>query len=69
MYLLNSIACSTCRISMIEGGGDAAGYSIFALLIVILAVLGGIGFFMARLMRRENDNLDPELRDDFVHQP
>lgn len=54
---------------MIEGGGDAAGYSIFALLIVILAVLGGIGFFMARLMRRENDNLDPELRDDFVHQP
>ena len=53
---------------MIEGGGDAAGYSIFALLIVVLAVLGGVGFFMVRLIRRENDNLDPELRDDYVSQ-
>jgi len=68
MNPFNSIACSTCRISMVEGGGDAAGYSIFFLLIVILAVLGGIGFFMARMIRRENDNLDPELRDDYVHQ-
>ena len=30
---------------MVEGGGDAAGYSIFFLLVVILAMLGGIGFF------------------------
>lgn len=51
---------------MVEGGGDAAGYSIFALLIIILGVLGAVGFFMVRLMRRENDNLDPELRDDYV---
>ena len=63
-----TVACSTCRVSMVEGGGDAAGYSIFFLLIVILAVLGGIGFFMGRLIRRENENLDPELRDDYVHQ-
>lgn len=68
MNLFNLIGCSTCRVSMVEGGGDAAGYSIFALLVVILAVLGGIGFFMARLIYRENDNLDPELRDDYVHQ-
>lgn len=53
---------------MIEGGGDAAGYSIFALLIVVLFVLAGVGFFMGRLIKREHDNLDPELRDDFVHQ-
>jgi hypothetical protein len=66
--LFNLTACSTCRVSMIEGGGDAAGYSIFALLIVVLAVLGGVGFFMVRLIRRENDNLDPELRDDYVSQ-
>lgn len=66
--LFNLISCSTCRVSMVEGGGDAAGYSIFALLIVILAVLGGVGFFMARLIRREADNLDPELRDDYVPQ-
>lgn len=60
------LACSTCRVSMIEGGGDAAGYSIFALLVVILSVLGGIGFYMIRLISRDGKNLDPELQDDFV---
>lgn len=54
---------------MIEAGGDAIGWSIFALLMVILAVLGGIGFCMVRFARKENENLDPELRDDYVHQP
>lgn len=64
--IFNFIGCSTCRVSMIEGGGDAAGYSIFALLVVILSVLGGIGFFMIRLIRREHDSLPPELRDDYI---
>ena len=53
---------------MIQGGGDAAGYSIFALLLVILAMLGGIGFFMIRMARREQANLEPELCDDYVPQ-
>lgn len=60
------LACSTCRVSMIEGGGDAAGYSIFALLVVILSVLGGVGFYMIRIISRGEKDLDPELRDDFV---
>ena len=62
------LACSTCRVSMIEGGGDAAGYSIFALLVVILSVLGGVGFYMIRLIARDSKNLDPELQDDYVHE-
>ena len=45
MIHLSMLACSTCRVSMIEGGGDAAGWSIFFLLIVILAMLGTIAFF------------------------
>jgi hypothetical protein len=60
------LACSTCRVSMIEGGGDAAGWSIFALLVVILSVLGGVGFYMIRLIRRDAQSLDPEFRDDYV---
>ena len=60
------VACSTCRVSMVEGGGDAAGYSIFFLLIVILAMLGGISFFMLRIARREKANFDPMLSDDYV---
>jgi hypothetical protein len=52
---------------MIEGGGDAAGYSIFALLVVILSVLGGVGFYMIRIISRGDQDLDPELRDEYVH--
>lgn len=59
------VACSTCRVSMIEGGGDAAGWSIFFLLVVILAMLGGIGFFMFRIARREREHFDPTLSDDY----
>lgn len=67
MNTLNFLACSTCRATF-EASGDSIGYSIFFLLVIILAVLGGVGFFMIRLIRRESDRLDPELRDDFVHQ-
>ncbi len=51
---------------MVEGGGDAAGYSIFFLLIVILAMLGGITFFMLRIARRQREHFDPTLSDDYV---
>jgi hypothetical protein len=58
-------ACSTCRVSMIEGGGNAAGWSIFFLLVVIVAMLGTIAFFMIRIARREREHLDPALTDGF----
>lgn len=48
---------------MIAGGGDAAGWSIFFLLGVILSVLGGVVYFMIYLARRERENLDPSLSD------
>ena len=51
---------------MIDGGGDAAGWSIFFLLFVIVAILSGVGFFMVRIVRREKDSLDPALVDDYV---
>lgn len=60
------LACSTCRVTMLEGGGDAAGWSIFALLMIILPVMFGIVFFMLRIARREREFLDPELCDDYV---
>ncbi len=64
--LTQLLACSTCRVSMIEGGGDAAGWSIFALLVIILSILFGIGFFMVRIARREREHFDPTLSDDYV---
>lgn len=60
------LACSTCRATMVAGGGEAASWSIFALLVVILAMLCGIGVFMFRLARREKEHLDPTLSDDYV---
>lgn len=67
MNLMNQFsACSTCRVTMIAGGGDAAGWSIFFLLGVILAMMGGIGFFMFRLARREKEHFDPTLSDNYV---
>jgi hypothetical protein len=60
------LACSTCRATMVEGGGDAAGWSIFFLLGVVLSMLGGIGYFMVFLARREKANLDPSLSDDYL---
>lgn len=66
MILQSPLACATCQANMAAGGGDAAGYSIFFLLIVILVVLGFVVFCMARVMRREQANLDPSLQDDYV---
>ena len=66
MNLLNILACSTCRVTMIEGGGDEAGWSIFALLVVILAMMSACGYFMVKIARRERQFLDPELMDDYV---
>jgi cbb3-type cytochrome oxidase subunit 3 len=50
---------------MVEGGGDAAGWSIFFLLFVILAVLCGVTFFMLRIAKREKEHFDPTLSDDY----
>jgi hypothetical protein len=60
------LACNTCRNTMIEAGGDAAGWSILFLLVVVVAMLGGITFFMFRLIMRDKAALDPSLCDDFV---
>ncbi len=67
MNIINSfLACATCRDTMIVGGGDAAGWSIFFLLGVILALLAGVGYFMFNLARREKANFDPSLSDDYI---
>jgi len=66
MIPLLPFACSTCRVTMVEGGGDAAGWSIFFLLVVIVAMLASIAFFMFRIALREREHFDPSLSDDFV---
>jgi hypothetical protein len=64
MMTLSVLGCATCANSFRGAGGDAAGWSILFLLLVIVAVLVGIGFCMVRLARREQEFLDPELCDE-----
>ena len=66
MTFIETLACSTCRVTMVEGGGDAAGWSILFLLGVIIIMLGGISFFMFRIALREKEHFDPSLSDDYV---
>ena len=66
MNLVSLLACSTCRVTMIEGAGDAAGWSIFFLLVMIVTLLSGVTFFMFRIARREREHFDPTLSDDYV---
>ena len=67
MNLTSLLACSTCSATF-GASGDSIGYSIFFLLVLILAMLGGVAFFMIRIIRRDAANLDPELRDDYIHE-
>ena len=60
------LACATCAANFQDDGTNAAGWSILFLLGMILPVLGGVVFFMIRIVRREENSLDPELRDDYV---
>lgn len=62
---LQFVACAVCRESMIGAGGDAAGWSIFFLLGVVVSILAGIGYFMVFLARRAKANFDPTLSDDY----
>ena len=66
MNTVLNLACSTCRVTMVEAGGDAAGWSIFTLLVIIVAMLGGVVFFMFRIARREREHFDSSLSDDYV---
>ena len=58
------LACATCASNFQDETTNAAGWSIFFLLGVILPVLAGVVFFMIRLARRSEQALDPEFRDE-----
>jgi ATP/ADP translocase len=62
------LACLTCAKNFADHT-NAIGWSIFALLAMILPMLGGVVFFMIRLARRSDAALDPELRDEPVSAP
>lgn len=63
------IACATCARNFEDHGTNPAGWSILFMLAVILPMLFGVVFFMIRIVRRGQADLDPELRDDLPAAP
>ena len=62
--LPNILACSVCMGTGKEHlDSVAAGYAMLVMLVIIIPMLVAIIFFIARMARRENANLDPSLSD------
>lgn len=57
------LACPTCANNFNEAGGNAAGWAIMFMVVVVVATLSAIGFFMVRIARRGSAGLDPRYRD------
>lgn len=62
--LFNTLACSVCMgVGEEHRDSVAAGYAMLVMLVIIIPMLCAIIFFIARMARRENENLDPSLCD------
>lgn len=62
--LLQTLACSVCMgVGEEHRDSVAAGYAMLVMLVIIIPMLTAIIFFIARMARRENANLDPSLCD------
>ena len=57
------VACSTCAHSFQQAGGNAAGWAIMLMVLIIMPMAAGIVFFIARIARREAEALDPQFQD------
>ena len=61
---LNILACAVCMGSGPDHKDSvAAGYAMLVMLVIIIPMLTGIIFFITRMAKRENANLDPSLCD------
>lgn len=56
------LACLTCAKNFAGTSGNAAGWSIMFMLVVVLLMMGTVAFCMVRIARRSK--LDPELEGD-----
>lgn len=65
MSLIPLIACSTCAANFAQDPKNAAGWSIFVMLVIIVLMLGCIAICMVRLARRAQQFADPTLADDW----
>lgn len=65
MMLLPNIACTTCAQVFEHVGDDAAGWAILFMLVVLVFVLGTIGFVIRHLSNRAQMHFDPQFQDPY----
>lgn len=61
------LACQACRGAFEHGGKDAAGWAIFVMLMIIIPVLGMIGFSIYRIAKRQKLHADSRYDDPFLN--
>lgn len=63
------LACATCANNFRDDATNAAGWSIFFMLVVIIPLLAVVVFYMIRLARRSEQSLEQEFRDELPAAP
>lgn len=59
------LACLTCAKTFEHAGGNAAGYAILVMLILLVLVLGIVAYCFIRLGLKSRQAMDPEYADTF----
>jgi len=57
------LACSTCANNFASEHGDAAGWAIMFMVIIVVPMLAMIGFFIYRIAQRHKKHFDPKYQD------
>ena len=58
-----TLACQACVEAFKAAGGDAAGWSIFAMLVIVFFMMVVVGVTMARLGKRQKEAMPTKYRD------
>ena len=60
--MMMTLACQACVEAFRAAGGDAAGWSIFAMLMVVVFMMVVVGVSMARIAKRQKHALPDKYR-------
>jgi len=64
--MIHTIACQACVEAFRAAGGDAAGWAVFAMLVIVFFMMIVVGVTMARLGKRQKQAMPAKYRDPFL---
>lgn len=60
-----NLACISCSNAFKHASDNAAGYAILFMLILLVLMLGTLGYVIFRISRRSKAHFDPQFQDPF----